>query len=53
MAGVIVIAVVFVLVVPVALFVAGAVWSAIVGQLLTRDAEQRYEGTEHLDQHLW
>ena len=53
MAGVIVIAVVFVLVVPVALFVGGAVWSALVGQSATADAERRYQGTEHVEHKLW
>ena len=41
MAGGIVIAVVMLLVVPVAIMVGGAIWSALMGFLLTDDAELR------------
>ena len=53
MVGVVLIAIALLVVGPVALFVGGAIWSALVGQLLTTDAEQRYEGTEHLNERLW
>jgi hypothetical protein len=51
--GVVLITIALVLVGPFALFVGGAIWSALVGQLLTQDAEERYEGTEHLTEKLW
>ena len=53
MVGVVAIVIAMVLVGPVLLFVGGAVWSALLGQLLTTDAERRAEGTEHLSERLW
>ena len=53
MVGVVLIAIAMIVVGPIALFVGGAVWSALVGQLLTQDAEERYAGTEHLSERLW
>jgi FlaG/FlaF family flagellin (archaellin) len=42
--GVVLIVIAMVLVVPVAVMLAGAVWSALVGWVLTDDADQRAEG---------
>jgi hypothetical protein len=53
MVGVVLIVIAMVVVGPFALFVGGAIWSALVGQLLTGDAEERYAGTEYTDQRLW
>ncbi|MCU1459424.1 MAG: hypothetical protein JWL73_3516 [Actinomycetia bacterium] len=39
--GGIIIAVLMVLVLPVAIFVGGAIWSALLGYLLVEDAEER------------
>jgi hypothetical protein len=44
MVGVVLIVAALVLVGPVAIMVAGAVWSALMGWLLTDDADQRNEG---------
>jgi hypothetical protein len=48
MAGAVAI-IVFMLLIPVAVFVGGAVLSAVMGQSLTRDAEHRHEGSELLE----
>ena len=53
MVGVIIIAVVMLVLGPIALFVGGAVWSALVGQSASADAERRYQGTEHVEHKLW
>jgi len=41
--------VVFLLILPVIILMAGAVGAALFGNLLTGDAEDRYEGSELLD----
>ena len=53
MVGVVLIVIAMVVVGPFALFVGGAIWSALMGQVLTNDGEDRYEGTEYTDQRLW
>jgi hypothetical protein len=53
MVGVVLIVIAMVVVGPFALFVGGAIWSALVGQLLTVDAEDRYDGTEYTAERLW
>jgi hypothetical protein len=47
-AGAIIIVVVLLLI-PVGVFVAGAIASAVLGTALTRDAEARYAGSELID----
>jgi hypothetical protein len=42
-----------ILVIPVAIFVGGFVWSALVGHFLVTDAEERFAGREELDKRLW
>ena len=51
--GGVAVVIVLVLIGPVALFVAGGVWSAIVGFLSTDDAERRYEGSEYVKARSW
>lgn len=53
MVGVAIIVVVLVLIGPVAIFVTGAVWAAILGWFSVEDAERRYEGTEYVNQRIW
>jgi hypothetical protein len=53
MAGAIVIIVLMVLVLPVAIFIGGLVWSALMGATLKADAETRYDGSEELVKKLW
>jgi hypothetical protein len=53
MAGGVIIVVLMVLVIPVAIFVGGFVWSALMGHFLVRDAEERYAGSEELQDRLW
>jgi hypothetical protein len=52
-AGGVIIVVLMVLVIPVAIFVGGFVWSALIGHFLVRDAEERYAGSEELRERLW
>jgi hypothetical protein len=52
-AGGVVIVILMILVIPVAIFVGGFVWSALVGHVLVRDAEERYAGGEELEKKLW
>jgi len=51
--GGVIIVVVMVLVIPVAIFVGGLVWSALTGHVLVRDAEERFAGSEELQDRLW
>ena len=53
MAGAIVIIVLMVLVLPMAIFAGGLVWSALLGTALKGDAEIRYEGSEEVTKRLW
>jgi hypothetical protein len=53
MAGGVIIVVLMILVIPVAIFVGGFVWSALVGHFLVTDAEERFAGREELDKRLW
>jgi hypothetical protein len=53
MAGGIIIVVAMILVIPIAIFVGGFVWSALIGHFLVADAEERFAGSEELDQRLW
>jgi hypothetical protein len=53
MAGGIIIVVAMVLAIPIAVFVGGLIWSALMGQVLVEDARERYDGREELEQHLW
>lgn len=41
--------IVFMLLIPVGVFVAGAVLSGVIGQAFTRDAERRHEGSELIE----
>jgi hypothetical protein len=52
-AGGVIIVILMVLAVPVAIFVGGFVWSALVGHVLVADAEERYAGREELEKKLW
>jgi hypothetical protein len=53
MAGGVIIVVLMVLVIPVAIFVGGFIWSALIGHFLVSDAEARNAGTEELEHRLW
>ncbi len=53
MAGAVIIVVAMILVIPMAIFLGGLVWSAVLGHFLVADGEARYAGSEELDQQLW
>ena len=49
MVGVVIIALVLVVAIPVAVLMSGAVASAVLGALLKRDTDQQHEGSELLE----
>lgn len=49
MLGAIIVAIVIVVVIPVSLFMGGAVAAGFIGNVARRDAEQRHEGSELID----
>ena len=53
MVGAVLVVVGMIVVGPFLLFVAGALWSALLGQVLTADAERRDADSEYLSQRLW
>lgn len=53
MIGAVLVVIAMVIAGPVALFVGGAVWSALIGWFSVDDAEARYEGSEYLEHRVW
>lgn len=51
--GGVAVVIVLVLIGPVALFVGGGIWAAVVGWLAADDAERRYEGSEYVKTRSW
>ena len=49
MLGAIIVAIVIVVIIPVSLFIGGALAASVIGTVAKRDAEQRHEGSELID----
>lgn len=49
MLGAVAVAILIVIVIPVTLFLMGAAASAVIGNVLKRDAEQRHDGSELIE----